>query len=526
MKTPRALVLVFTLVVISVTIASAQTWTTITNTPPFNPGAMLLLTDGRVLVHSEPNCESCMSTDYNSWYTFTPDITGSYLNGTWTQVAAPTGYSPLYFGSAVLADGKVIVEGGEYDCSSGTCASAWQDHGAFYDPVKNEWTAVSPPAKPFKWTTIGDAQSVVLPNGTYMQANCCGVVSDGAKTPQAAVLHESTLTWTEVKDTGKADEFDEEGWTLLPNGTILTVDAYVGSYGTGTGTNSEIYTPSTQSWASAGSTIVQLWDSCEAVPDGSTFASYEMGPAVLRPDGTVFATGANSCGAGNTAIYDTKTGTWTAGPSFTGTFAADDAPAALEPNGNVIVFTGVGLEFMPPGQFFEWNGSTLSTFTTPTSAVSDGSYVGHLLILPTGQIMFTDFSTTVEVLTPAGTYESAWQPTITSLSATHLHPGELGVKLTGTQLNGLSQGSAYGDDFQDATNYPLVRITNNATEHVFYCRTHNHSTMGVATGSQSVTTEFDVPADTELGESELVVVANGIPSSPASVKIVGPVQTH
>ena len=83
----------------------------------------------------------------------------------------------------------------------------------------------------------------------------------------------------------------------------------------------------------------------------------------------------------------------------------------------------------------------------------------------------------------------------------------------GTQFNGLSQGAAYGDDFQDATNYPLVRIVNQASGHVFYTRTHNPSTMAVATGSKKVSTKFDVLANAESGLSQLFVVANGIPSS-------------
>jgi hypothetical protein len=91
--------------------------------------------------------------------------------------------------------------------------------------------------------------------------------------------------------------------------------------------------------------------------------------------------------------------------------------------------------------------------------------------------------------------------------------------ISGTQFNGLTQGAAYGDDFQDATNYPLVRIVNNATGHVFYCRTHGHSTMGVATGNARVSTTFDVPAGIELGPSKLYVVANGIPSPPQNISV-------
>jgi hypothetical protein len=65
----------------------------------------------------------------------------------------------------------------------------------------------------------------------------------------------------------------------------------------------------------------------------------------------------------------------------------------------------------------------------------------------------------------------------------------------------------------------LVRITNKSTGHVFYARTHNHSTMAVATGTKIVSTSFDVPAGTETGASSLVVVANGIPSPPVSITV-------
>jgi hypothetical protein len=66
----------------------------------------------------------------------------------------------------------------------------------------------------------------------------------------------------------------------------------------------------------------------------------------------------------------------------------------------------------------------------------------------------------------------------------------------------------------------LVQIKNTSTGHVFYCKTHNHSSMGVATGSASVTTEFDIPLNVETGASTLVVIANGIPSSPVSVTML------
>jgi len=49
-----------------------------------------------------------------------------------------------------------------------------------------------------------------------------------------------------------------------------------------------------------------------------------------------------------------------------------------------------------------------------------------------------------------------------------------------------------------ATNYPLVRITNLRTHHVFYSRTHDHSSMAVASDDE-VSTHFDVPSPQEFG---------------------------
>src|SRR5262249_20571526 len=81
----------------------------------------------------------------------------------------------------------------------------------------------------------------------------------------------------------------------------------------------------------------------------------------------------------------------------------------------------------------------------------------------------------------------------------------------GTQFNGLSEGEMYGDEGMASTNFPLIRIVNNGTGHVFYSRTFNHSNRSIAPGAAS-STNFKVAAATELGASTLVVVATGIPS--------------
>jgi hypothetical protein len=477
-------------------------WATLPNQPPVldivdcGPGSPILLTDGTVMV-ADAGCQD--------WWRLTPDAFGSYVNGTWTQTAStPAGYTPLYHASAVLPDGRLIIEGGEYN----QLKPVWTTLGAIYDPVANTWTSVAPPAG---WTTIGDPQGIVLSDGTFMLANCCTV--------QAALLDPATLTWTPT-GTGKFDVNDEEGWTLLPNGDVLTVDAYVPiniPYEP-TGTNSELYDPQTGQWHSAGSTIVQLWDSwltCGEMSNPKAGPSFEVGPAVLRPDGTVFYTGSNTCGPGSpgkTAIYDSHRGRWRAGPDFPGSLNIADGPAVLEPSGKVLVMASPGYG-NPPSTFLEWDGEDLTPITPSPNASIDGSYYGTFLILPNGQILLTDFFS-VAVYAPAGTYHPNWAPQVES-APDRVRPGR-SYSISGYLFNGMSQGAAYGDDNQVATNFPLVRITNLATGHVFYSRTHDHSSMAVAFRGP-VSTHFDVPAGQESGPSELVVVANGIPSAPVSV---------
>jgi len=341
-------------------IASAQKWQALKTPPTFPVGAIGLLTDGTVLLHEEQD-----STP-QKWYKLTPDADGDYIKGKITPIASTAaGYGPFYFGSVVLPDGRFIIEGGEYNLGS----AVWTNMGAIYDPVKNKWTPVNPPPG---MTQIGDAQAIILSDGTYMQASCCVGVDQ-------AYFNPKTLGWTNITNTGKSDRFDEEGWNLLPNGDVLTTDAIQAP-------NSEVYNPKTKKWTSAGSTIVRLEDP----------GTQEIGPAVLMPNGTVFATGANSSGAGHTAIYNTKTKKWAKGPDFQGSDNCSDAPAALEINGNVLIMASPGFG-QTPSTFYEWNGSKLAKIAGPPNASQDSSFYGHFLELPSGQLLFSDFSTHLEV---------------------------------------------------------------------------------------------------------------------------------
>jgi hypothetical protein len=91
----------------------------------------------------------------NDWRLLTPDNTGSYVNGRWSTIATPQAcfdtrfqaieaYQPLYFASAVLPDGRVVVIGGEYnrDLTGDT------NLGEIYDPAANTWSCLAERVEP------------------------------------------------------------------------------------------------------------------------------------------------------------------------------------------------------------------------------------------------------------------------------------------------------------------------------------------------------------------------------------------
>jgi len=111
MKAFRTLTIALLTMLAWSTLASSQEpvgkWQPLKSQPTWETDTGLVLTDGTIMVHQ-----------YNSgvWWRLTPDINGSYVNGTWTTLASmQSGYAPLYFASAVMNDGRVLVEGGEYN---------------------------------------------------------------------------------------------------------------------------------------------------------------------------------------------------------------------------------------------------------------------------------------------------------------------------------------------------------------------------------------------------------------------------
>ena len=486
-------------------------FTVLANQPPEVGYLALLLTDGRVMVQS--------INDAGVFYSLTPDSQGSYVHGTWRRLASPpVGYAPYAGAQAVLADGRALFVGGEYNKNQYSlpfAASGLTNMSAVYDPVADSWSMIAaPPGVAY----IGDVTSTIMPDGSFVYGDKLG--------RSMWRLDPVNRTWSSVPTSSKADDFAEESWTLLPNGVLFTIDV-------GNPNHAEHYDPIAAQWYSDGNTPARLPSPTDIVgglaygpapvdvvggvsygpgPAGTYFPPGEIGPALLLPNGTVFATGAANKGAlAHTAVYTpgatpADPGTFAAGPDFLSGDGAGDTNAALLPSGHVLVA-------VPSGHFYEYDGSRMPITGLLTN--NAGSTLYFLLPLPNGQVLVTGGVT--QVYAGSGSADPTWAPAIAAFPASVSRGSSYAI--SGTQFNGLSQAAAFGDELTAATNYPLVRISNAATGRVVYARTHDHSTMGVATGSAIVSSHFDVPAAADAGASTLVVIANGIASAPVQVTV-------
>jgi len=442
------------------------TWSPLTTAPPKAVNHATVLSDGTILTDNE-NGECCR---------LTPDSHGSYLHGTWVQVASMN-YSRMFFASVVLTNGNVFVAGGEDGNGS--------HHAELYDPLNDVWAKIP---DPIPGPGFSDAISKMLPNGNVL-------VAPVSLFGGCVIYNVVSNNWQVA---ASAQNQNETCWVKLPNDTLITID-------TGS-TNTEHYVPSLNSWVTDGSLPVPLYG----------FAA-ELGAGFLLPNGKVFYIG----GTTNTAIYTpgatvTSAGSWVASATIPNGLGAVDAPAAMMVNGKVLCDLGPASGFIGPCSFYEYDytGDTFTQVTAPGGGAtySSAPFANSMLDLPDGTVLFVggQNSQSLYIYTPDGTPLAAGQPVINTITEN----ADGSYHLTGTGLNGISEGAAYGDDEQMDSNYPLVRMTNSISGNVYYARTCNWNSTSVQTGGRVITTEFVLPQNLPAGTYALVAEANGNPSAP------------
>jgi uncharacterized repeat protein (TIGR01451 family) len=475
----RGLILAFCGFLLTGHALSAGSWVPLAKSAPGGVATMMLLSDGTVMAANNDGFNIG-----NAWYRLTPDIHGSYVNGTWSSLASMHD-TRLYYSSDVLRDGRVFVAGAEYGTGIGSAE--------VYDPISNTWTLVPNSGQGFV-----DSVSKILPDGNVLVAPVF------PSTPGGTIIYNPTQnTWTPGGTLFRGFYQDEASWVKLRDDSILTIDPF--------GVKSERYIPSLNQWIDDGVVPIELYD---------IFLG-ELGPGFLLPDGRAFFLGSS----GHTAFYtptgNTNPGVWTVGPDIPNGMGFPDAPAAMMANGKILCVVSpapVTNSFTAPTSFFEYDpvANSFASINGPTGPILAGPSFPHALLdLPDGNVLFSSFDNKLYVYQPGGAPLATGKPAIINI----VPNGDGSYHLTGTKLNGISEGAAYGDDAQMNSNYPLVRMTD-SNGNVYYARTYNWSNTGVQTGNTSVSTDFMVPAGLPPQPYSLVVSANGNSSDPVSFTAV------
>ena len=483
-------------------------WQIMKNNPKSDgsPEHMYLMTNGKVLVQTRG------AQGFEQWWLLTPDSKGSYLNGTWSRAAQPpASYNPQNVNAAVLHSGNFLIVGGEQNVNSSGIMEENSNQSYLYDVVKDSWTFVTPPNNgEGDWTGIGAAPFAELADGRIMVGWNGGRNTAGL---YAMLFDPVTSTWT-ATGTNKRTSNGEQGYTLLSNDKLLNI--WNGNDSPELVGYAEIFDPKSGLWTPAARIGYDLGHS-------------EIGPALTLPNGKVLAMGAT----GRNALYDPILDSWTSVPDFpklkNGLHpVAADNPAAVLPNGNVLVQTSVftcstqNCYWMGPALWYEYDINSNVWVSVPDDkAVPAASHLANgtnMLVLPNGQVMVTT-NGALELYTSKGSPNSSWLPKIETVSSLELTPDK-SYLITGKQLSGLTQGTFWGDEQQNSTNYGLVQITNKASNHVFFARSMDFSNTSIAPNADS-TLSFIFSRDVENGPSSLRVIASGVASAPMDVMITG-----
>jgi hypothetical protein len=401
-----------------------------------------------------------------------------------------------------------------------------------YNIATNTWSTAG--SKVYADQSVEEAW-VKLPDGTILTYDLFRSVNTGGQ--YAEKYDPVSNTWSSASPSdgtafgfipqlsSAAVDFELGPLVRLQDGRILALGA--------TG-HTALYTVSSNTWAagpdimgtlSCGPRIFGADDAPAALlPSGHVLFAADAGPNLITSSG-------NTTSGSNIITNIPSTSCFTVGWAVTGTgipsgariTSVDSATQihissnATATNAGVTVrFGGV---FSNPTQLFDFDPAT-STISPASPALADQNLPGgpafrtRMLVLPTGQVLFNDSSRQLHVYTPGGAANPAVRPSITTITYS------AGVfTLGGKQLNGQSAGSAYGDDVESDENFPIIRLRS-ASGQMFYARTTNWSTTGVATGSTPETVNFTLPPTlTVPGTYALQDVGAGIGSFPVYVDI-------
>jgi len=424
-------------------------------------GVSLLLTDGSILQQ--------VSFGSNQWQRILPKTDGHY---DWTHPVAVASMHETrgFFPSVVMKDGRVFVAGGEYGSNP--------RNAEVYDPVSKVWTLLSGDAAFYDCSAanLPDGRVLTLPNGGLTHGLIYNPVSNA---------------WTTTSE--NSFTFNETGIVQLPGGAFLAI--------------SQTSYPAAAKYLAAS----DQWVPAASAPTGTAaFDNGGEGTKALLYDGRVLAIGQTGhCAYYTPGALPSDPGTWTPGPTLPDTSKQQDAFSVVMANGHVLLSADQG-GHNGPTRFYDFDPATETFVDVSPLTINSYSDPYMPLLLPTGEVLVAGLG----IYTPsAGGSDGAWKPVISSIS--DLGGGK--YRLTGTQLNGLTDGATYGDDAQMSSNYPLLRFISGGGA-IRYARTFNFSTFAIRTGATPVTADFTLPSLAD-GTYSVQVVTNGIASATKTMQI-------
>ena len=381
--------------------SAADKWELLTTAAP-TPflDVMLLMPDGSVMILS--------ANDNQTWVKLTPDVYGSYANGTWSTVGKMN-IPRLYFASQVLPDGRVWVTGGEY-------TGPYYDpnitgSGEIYDPTTNTWS----------WTAnypICQPPTATNPTG----ARTVNVTSD-------VVLTSGSPTVSGIYSTDRI----QPGWTVTgagipPSTTVVSVDSPTQ------------VTISNSATITGASTAVRF--------RGKTTSCFGDEPSILLPGGGSILGG--SIFTNTPYAYSLAANNWTPSATKTHNDRTDEEGWAVMGDGRVMdydLFTSVANNsgyaelYNPVANFWTSispaDGSANGTLPV-LSSTALGFELGPLLRLQDGRMMVIGANQHTGFYTPS---TNTWVP---------------GPDMTGSLSNafGTIQGAKFGADDAPAAALP------------------------------------------------------------------------
>jgi uncharacterized repeat protein (TIGR01451 family) len=264
---------------------------------------------------------------------------------TWTATG-PMVDDVDYAAGAVLADGQVLVAGG--DDENGVVATA-----QLFDPATGTWSAAAPMAVARYWPSV-----TVLQDGRVLVAG--GYDNSGNPLSSVEIYDPTTGTWSTASPMPAAG--GGVAVATLADGRVLFAGGNIPGAGSWTATSAaEIYDP-----------VAGTWTATAPMPSAD-----ERQAAVLLGNGDVLVAGGTAACCGSVvkaALYDPGTGTW----SSTGLSTAHaDGSMIVLANGQVLLAGGEtsGTDIYDPASNtwspganlpYQWGSEALALLTNGT----------------------------------------------------------------------------------------------------------------------------------------------------------------